>query len=255
MKLCRKVLHRVGGVTTRHGGSLKHCSTSLHLGDVQVEGIASIQLHGFADASKSAYGANVYIRLTTSGTNSVCLLASKTRVAPLISELIPRLVLMVTLTLVNLMKAMHEALTCTMKIDAVFNCTDSQIVWWWIKREFKQFTLFVQNRVQKIRSLWSKDHWKHCPSESNPADIASQGSKSSVLAHSGLWWKGAPFVKEGDVQWPNLPDNPIGESTVPEELTKELTRKPEISNPCRAVRTFQKSSVQKDLVVSVNLSE
>ena len=46
---------------------------------------------------------------------------------------------------------------------------------------------------------------------------------------SNLWWKGAPFLKE-EVQWPNLPDNPIGESTVAEEVTKELRRKPEISN-------------------------
>ncbi|XP_068670896.1 uncharacterized protein [Montipora foliosa] len=105
------------------------------LGDVQVEDVTCIQLHGFADASKSAYGANVYIRLTTSGTSSVCFLASKTRVALLIGESIPRLELMAALTLANLMTAVHEALTCTMKIDAVFNWTDSQIVWWWINRD------------------------------------------------------------------------------------------------------------------------
>ena len=85
--------------------------------------------------------------------------------APLIGESIPRLELMAALTLANLRKAVHEALTCTMKIDAVFNWTDSQIVWWWINREFKQFKLFVQNRVQKIRSLWSKGHWRCCPSD------------------------------------------------------------------------------------------
>ena len=150
---------------------------------------------------------------------------------------------MAALTLANLMTAVHETLTCTMKIDAVFNWTESQIVWWWINREFKQFKLFVQNRIQKIRSLWSKDHWRHCPSESNPADIASRGSKSSVLAHSDLWWKGAPFLKEGKVQWPHLPDNPIGESTVLEEVTKELRRKPEISNVMTvSVQCFQNIS-------------
>ena len=212
------------------------------LGDVQVEDITSIQLHGLADASKSAYGANVYIRLTTSGTSSVCLLASKTRFAPLIGESIPRLELMAALTLANLMTAVHEALTCTLKTDAVFSWTDSQIVWWWINREFK-FKLFVQNRVHKIRSLWSKDHWRYCPSESNPANIASRGSKISVLAHSDLWWKGAPFLKEGEVQWPNLPDNPIGESIVPEEVTKKLRRKPEISNVMTvSVQCFQNIS-------------
>ena len=95
----------------------------------------------------------------------------------------------------------------------------------------------------KIRSLWSKDHWRHCPSESNPAYIASRGCKSSVLAHSDLWWKGAPFLKEGEVQWPNLPDNPISEGTVPEEITKELRRKPEISNVMTvSVQCFQSIS-------------
>ena len=53
------------------------------LDGVEVGDIKSFQLHGFADASKSAYGANVYSRVTTSNTCSSHLLASKTRVAPL----------------------------------------------------------------------------------------------------------------------------------------------------------------------------
>ena len=84
------------------------------LGDVQVENITSIQLHGFADASKSAYGANADIRLTTSGTISVSL-------APLIGESVLRLELMAALTIANLMTAVYEVLTYAMQIDAVFN--------------------------------------------------------------------------------------------------------------------------------------
>ena len=37
------------------------------LGGIEAEEVTSIQLHGFADARKTAYGANVYIRVSTTG--------------------------------------------------------------------------------------------------------------------------------------------------------------------------------------------
>ena len=159
------------------------------LNGIEMGDIKSIQQHGFADASKSACGANV------SNACSLHLLASKTRVAPLNGETIPRLELMATLTLANLMKVLYEALIRTVKVNGVFNWTDSQIVWWWVNGESKQFKQFVQNPLQKIRSLWSKEHWRYCPSELNPGDIASRGANSSVIASSDLWWKGAPFLE------------------------------------------------------------
>ena len=53
------------------------------LAGIEAEDVMSIQLHGFADASKIAYGANIYIQVTTSNVSYSQLLASKTRVAPL----------------------------------------------------------------------------------------------------------------------------------------------------------------------------
>ena len=64
-----------------------------------------IKLHGFADVSKVAYAAVVYMRLISSidGSVSVFLLASKCRVSPLSKSLsIPQLELMATLLLVRL---------------------------------------------------------------------------------------------------------------------------------------------------------
>ena len=52
------------------------------LDEIEVGDIKSIQLHGFADASKYAFAANVYIKVTTSNACSSHLLASKSRVAP-----------------------------------------------------------------------------------------------------------------------------------------------------------------------------
>ena len=63
---------------------------------------------------------------------------------------------MACLTLALLITAVYKALPCTIEVDAVINWTDSQIVWWFINGESKQFKQFVQNRVENIRSLWSK---------------------------------------------------------------------------------------------------
>lgn len=130
------------------------------------------------------------------------------------------------------MTAVYEALICSVKVSAVFNWTDSQIVWWWINGESKHFKQFVQNRVQKIRSVWSKERWRYCPSELNPADIASRGAKISVIASSDLWCKGPPFLENEEAHWPNVPKCPISGNTVPEEVATELKKEsaPEISS-------------------------
>ena len=163
---------------------------------IEAEQVKCIQQHGFADASRIAYGSSVYVWVTTSDGHYSRLLASKTRVAPFKGETIPRLQLVACLTLALLTTAVYKALACTIEVDVVINWTDSQIVWWWINGESKQFKQFVQNRVENIRSLWSKQHLRYCPSELNSSDIASRGSKASDLVSIDLWWKGAPFLKK-----------------------------------------------------------
>ena len=59
------------------------------------ETIVMNQIHGFSDASERAYAAVVYLRsVYRSGNISVSLVASKTRVAPLKKQTIPRLELL-----------------------------------------------------------------------------------------------------------------------------------------------------------------
>ena len=53
---------------------------------------SATQLHGFRDVSKHAYAGAVNLRAVYSDTStSVCLIMSKTKVAPLSSTTIPRL--------------------------------------------------------------------------------------------------------------------------------------------------------------------
>lgn len=172
------------------------------LKDIGPHEIRSIELHGFADASNIAYGANVYLRVATSSGVSVELLASKTRVAPLKKETIPRLELLAALTLAKLMKSVSDSLDGVLEIDEIICWVDSQIVLWWIKGKGKQYKQFVHNRVTQIRGLFSEESWRYCPTGSNPADIASRGAKCSELKSNKLGWNGPPFLQEERSRWP-----------------------------------------------------
>ena len=70
----------------------------------------SSTFQGFYDASNRAYTAVVYLRVETEKTITIRFLASKTRVAPLRSQTIPRLELLSALLLAKLMTAVFQAL-------------------------------------------------------------------------------------------------------------------------------------------------
>ena len=63
------------------------------------ENVISLQIHGFGDSSEVAYAAVVYLRIETSEGAYTQLVMSKTRVAPLAKQTIPRLDLLAALIL------------------------------------------------------------------------------------------------------------------------------------------------------------
>lgn len=93
-----------------------------------------IQVHGFSDASEQAYGAAVYIKYINSNEISqVTLLCSKSRIAPVKTQSLPRLELCGALLLTELMSQVQKALG--IKITQVFFWTDSTIVLSWLSSE------------------------------------------------------------------------------------------------------------------------
>ena len=83
-----------------------------------IEGqVVTNELHGFCDASAKAYGAVVYLRVVTTSGTFIRFLASKTRVAPLSSQTIPRLELLSAVILARLMYSVKEALASEIKIN------------------------------------------------------------------------------------------------------------------------------------------
>ena len=128
--------------------------------------LQSVQLHGFADASERAYGAVVYLRVELiDGTVFTELVTSRTRVAPINGDTIPRLELLGALVLARLINSVLTAFEGTLRVDSVHCWSDSQIALWWIWGVNKEFKQFVQNRVVEIRRLVKPAHWDYCPSD------------------------------------------------------------------------------------------
>ncbi len=91
----------------------------------------SVQLHGFADASESAYAAVVYIRTVyLDTTTEVKLVIAKTRVAPLKRLTIPRLKLCAAQLLAKLLDTTRRALS--IPLQDVYCWTDATIVLAWL---------------------------------------------------------------------------------------------------------------------------
>ena len=108
------------------------------LTDIEQTDVESIELHGFSDASKIAFGACVYIRIKSSKGIKTQLVAAKSRIAPLKNETIPRLELMAAVVLAQLITSVHSALSKCTKIDSMKCWCDSLVTLWRIWVDSKQ---------------------------------------------------------------------------------------------------------------------
>lgn len=160
-----------------------------------------VELHGFCDASGKAYAAVIYVRSVVNDHVETTLMCSKSRVAPLKLQTIPRLELLGALILARLMSTVQEALSQITSIDAVYCWTDSTATLCWIQNE-KSWKQYITHRVDEIHKLTSTKVWRHCPGSKNPADLPSRGMMVQQLIESELWWKGPEFLKQDESQWP-----------------------------------------------------
>ena len=137
-------------------------------------------LIGFADASSKAYYAVIYFVSEVRGEILVTLLTSKTRVARLSVQTVPRLELMAARTLVHLMDTVKNALTKEVKIDEIRLWSDSKTVLCWSENK-KEWKTFVRHRVNEILKMTTRSEWGYCTSKENPADVRSRGLGADSL--------------------------------------------------------------------------
>ena len=126
------------------------------------------------------------------------IVSSKTRVAPLAKQTIPRLELLSNLTAARLLNSGSQALD-DVRICDFFNWTDSMISLWWITNTDKECKQFVKNRATEIQRNSRPERCRY--SRQSPDNPASRGIKSTELKESSLWLHGPDFLSKSSEQW------------------------------------------------------
>ena len=168
----------------------------------------------------------VYFVTELNNSYHVELLTSKTRIAPIKVQTIPRLELMSARILAKLMSTAKEALEHSVQFAGVYYWLDSKTALCWINNrgEWKQF---VRHRVNEILRLSRKEDWGHCPGVENPADLGSRGVTASFLNECELWWKGPKWLSGPTCSWPAVEEILDTEECL-EEVKKTVVMKTQV---------------------------
>ncbi|XP_055588999.1 uncharacterized protein LOC129741299 [Uranotaenia lowii] len=160
-----------------------------------------MELHCFSDASEKAYGGCIYIKsIGERGEVRIGLVSSKSRVAPLKSQSIPRLELNGAL----LTSELFEMVKGSMRFEGqVYFWTDSTCVWRWLQAVPSTWSTYVANRVSKIQNLIDGYTWRHVPGIDNPADLISRGISPEEIGNNRLWWQGPTWLQFEEPKWPD----------------------------------------------------
>ena len=172
------------------------------------------ELHGFCDASESAYAGVVYLKLLDS-TNSVhsSLVMAKTKVAPIKRLSIPRLELCGALIVAKLLSQASRILH--VPTNKVYAWTDSLVVLGWLRGDLRRLKTFEGNRVSEIIDLVPPSRWNYVNTAANPADCASRGLFPAELAQQHIWWNGPGWLRGPQSEWPRSPE--LGRQLSPTE--------------------------------------
>lgn len=168
--------------------------------------VKSLQLHGFSDASVTAYSAVLYLRIEyKDGKIETRFLASKSKVCPIKSQTIPRLELLGAVLLSKLVNCVRNSLKREWKKNDIdtYYWVDSLAALCWI-RNCKPWAQYVRHRVSEILQISNREQWFHCPGFQNPADLPSRGKYRNLKCNS-LWWEGPHFLRSSCLDWPNCP--------------------------------------------------
>lgn len=160
-----------------------------------------IQLHGFADAAMTAYGASFYIRSEDENHQiHAHLVFAESRVALLKTATIPKLELCAAHLLAELLDDVRAAHSIAM--DQCYLWSDSMVALQWIAKSPAKLQTFQAHRVAKIQEKTEGATWQHVPTKDNPADLVSRGVPASKLVNNQLWWNGPSWLVKPINMWP-----------------------------------------------------
>ena len=193
------------------------------------------ELHVYSDASDSAIGFVIYMRVIQGEEISVSLVTGKSKVAPQGATTIPRLELNAAVEATQC--CAHVLRELRLKPCSVSYYCDSNIVLGYIHNTERRFTKYVTRRVSIIHKHSSPSSWHYVNTADNPADIASRGISPLALS-SSIWFTGPNYL------WQNkLPSSvPIQVANLPEEVL-EATAALTTTSECSIVNRLAREQV------------
>ncbi|KAF8375826.1 hypothetical protein PRIPAC_82255 [Pristionchus pacificus] len=181
-----------------------------------------IHLVAFADASKLAMGAVIYLCTSEKSTILMC----RSRLAPAKSKAtIPKLELNALVMAHTLLKYAVDSIRKEFPSSIIHthSYSDSAITLFWCLNDPNKNNNgpFVANRVNSIREISSSlssipnVHYhqpKYVRTDANPADHITRGlSANEMNDPTHMWWNGAPWMKDPPEKWPNDPIPPTAD--------------------------------------------
>ncbi|XP_063532051.1 uncharacterized protein LOC134742795 [Cydia strobilella] len=202
-------------------------------------------LHIFTDASTEAYCAVAYWRIENAEHEvQVSLAAGKSRVCPLKVLSVPRLELTAAIIGVRLADTIKNEQRYD--IEKVSYWTDSQVLLGWIRDDARNYKPFVSHRLAEIAEKSDRQAWRYVPTDVNPADHATRGKPTRKIDIDDDWYKGPPFLRRPEAEWPSQnitekpsEDLPEKKSNVKAETTLTTTiSRPDPSSVLPDIRRF-----------------
>jgi hypothetical protein len=202
-----------------------------------------VELHIFAHASESAFGAITYLRFIQPEEIQIAFVMAKTRVAP-----IPRLKICAAHLAARLSSVISKEIR--FKIDQTIYWSDSTTVLRWIYSPHYRFHVYVGNRIGEILELSDSNQWRYVRTTQNPADDVSRAVLATEFSTEHRFYTGPPFLYESPENWPIFDqeclifDQECRIGTVPANPARRL-------RPARVQRNGTRAGRNSDQVVTL----
>jgi len=186
--------------------------------------VARHELHVFTDASESAIGAVVYLKLLNYRSDiHVSYVISASKLVPKACISIPRSELCAALLGSKLCREVQKELRFPIEKTVMYS--DSKVVLAYLCNTEKRFSRYVSHRVSAILKITKLNQWQYINTSVNPADIACRPQTPESLAQS-VWVSGPDFLWRMDsVLADSRPDPPLElPETLPEKTMLKSNR-------------------------------